>query len=52
MKGDPSIAFNHHPIPARFLGPVEGIVSTFESISPLIDKSTYRIGKNMKKAVG
>ncbi|MES9823394.1 MAG: hypothetical protein ABW127_03105 [Candidatus Thiodiazotropha endolucinida] len=35
MKGHPSIAFNHHPIPARFLGPVEGIVSTFETNSPL-----------------
>ncbi|MEW8287049.1 MAG: hypothetical protein AB2697_13765 [Candidatus Thiodiazotropha endolucinida] len=35
MKGHPSIAFNHHPIPARFLGPVEGVVSTFGTISPL-----------------
>lgn len=44
MQGDLSIAFNHHPIPARLLGPVGGIFGTFETISPLIGKSTCRIG--------
>ncbi|MCU7942273.1 MAG: hypothetical protein KZQ87_06290 [Candidatus Thiodiazotropha sp. (ex Cardiolucina cf. quadrata)] len=43
MKGHPSITFNHHPIPARFLGPVEGVVSTFETISPLCGPSSDAI---------